>query len=206
MKPIVFTAAGNPENQDRGLVFHFGSRLVLTVADGAGGTGGGAEAAELAIRSIRTKASSADTPGRCSELLREIDSIVSRGRNAGETTCVLAIISGHEVFGSSVGDSGAWLIPPGGDYIDLSCHQIRKPLIGSGGQPVSFRHTMNEGVILLASDGLLKYAAAQRIVEVCRAVPFENLAERLVDSVRLPSGALQDDVTIVLANTPLEFL
>ena len=41
MKPILLTAAGNPENQDRGLVVHGGARVVLCVADGAGGRSGG---------------------------------------------------------------------------------------------------------------------------------------------------------------------
>jgi serine/threonine protein phosphatase PrpC len=49
MKPILLTAAGNPENQDRGLVIQDGVRVVLCVADGVGGLSCGAEAATMAI-------------------------------------------------------------------------------------------------------------------------------------------------------------
>jgi hypothetical protein len=34
MNAILQTAAGNPENQDRGLVLYEGSRIILCVADG----------------------------------------------------------------------------------------------------------------------------------------------------------------------------
>jgi hypothetical protein len=37
MNAILQTAAGNLENQDRGLVIHDGSRMILCVADGAAG-------------------------------------------------------------------------------------------------------------------------------------------------------------------------
>jgi serine/threonine protein phosphatase PrpC len=53
MNPILKTAAGNHENQDRGAVINSGSGLILVVADGAGGLSGGSEAADMAVEIVR---------------------------------------------------------------------------------------------------------------------------------------------------------
>ena len=104
-----------------------------------------------------------------------------------------------EIFGASVGDSGAWLIPQNGTHLDLTQGQQRKPFIGSGSAwSVPFRHQMQGGSLLLATDGLLKYASAERIIETCRQHPTGSAAQRLIELVRCPSGALPDDVTLIL--------
>jgi serine/threonine protein phosphatase PrpC len=199
MKPILLTAAGNPENQDRGLVLHDGSKVVVCVADGAGGRSGGMQAAIMATEFVRQNASVADTAESCSELLRRMDAAIANDSVAGETICALAVMTPQEVFGASVGDSGIWLIPEEGHHVDLTCGQQRKPFIGSGSAwPVPFRHPIRGGLLLLATDGLLKYTAAERIVETCRQHPVEGAAQRLIELVRYPSGALPDDVTLIL--------
>lgn len=200
MKPIVLSVAASTENQDRGLAMDDSNQLILTVADGAGGSSGGSEAATLLIQCVKAGASRLHSAEECSNLLREIDSIICRDRHAGETTGALAVVSKTEVFGSSVGDSGVWFIPETGGYCDLTGGQTRKPLLGSGGRPRPFFCPRQRGILLLASDGLFKYAAAQKIVETCRTVPFADLPEHLVSLIRLPSGALHDDVTVVLTN------
>ena len=53
MNAIIQTVAGNPENQDRGLIQPDGPQIILCVADGAGGRGGGAAAASMAVKLIR---------------------------------------------------------------------------------------------------------------------------------------------------------
>jgi PPM family protein phosphatase len=199
MTPILLTIAGNPENQDRGLVVHDGPRIVLCVADGAGGRSGGLEAAILATEFVRQSASTVNTAESSSELLRRMDAVLAKDPSAGETTCALAVLTAREIFGASVGDSGAWLIPEEGAQVDLTCGQQRKPLLGSGeAWPVSFRHPIQAGWVLLATDGLLKYASAARIVETCRQPSIDAAAQGLVGLVRYPSGALPDDVTIIL--------
>src|SRR5205823_5104126 len=103
-----------------------------------------------------------------------------------------------EVFGASVGDSGAWLIPENGIHMDLTRAQQRKPLLGSGnGWPMPFRIGRQAGRLLVASDGLLKYGSGEGIVEVCRHPSAELAAQRLVELVRYTSGALPDDVTVI---------
>src|SRR5262249_7289847 len=97
--------------------------------------------------------------------------------------------------GASVGDSGAWLIDP---FVDLTSAQKRKPLIGSGRAcPVPFASPF-AGTLLLASDGLFKYAAQSRIRQLAAHPELERIPEMLVDAVRLPSGNLQDDVAVMI--------
>lgn len=201
MKPILYTAAGNPENQDRGLVIHDGARLILCVADGAGGQSGGTQAAILATEFVKQNFPAIETAEACSDLLRRMDTALVQDSDAGETTCALAVVTPGEIFGASVGDSGVWLIPEVGNHVDLSQGQQRKPFVGTGSAwPVPFQCSRQSGILLLATDGLLKYTSAERITETCRRTPSESAAQRLIGLVRYPSGALPDDVTIILTN------
>jgi serine/threonine protein phosphatase PrpC len=201
MKAILLTAAGNPENQDRGLILEDGPRTVLCVADGAGGRSGGGEAAGMAVEFVRQNTSILGNPESCAEVLRKMDTVVANDSIAGETTCALAIVTPEEVLGASVGDSGVWLIPDDEPYTDLTQAQRRKPMVGSAcAWPVPFRRLKRAGVLLLATDGLMKYTSAQRIVETCKRHPIEPAAQRLIELVRYPSGSLPDDVTLILAS------
>lgn len=199
MIPILQTAAGNPENQDRGLVLHDGQRIILCVADGAGGLSGGTEAASSAVKLISQNAIRLSDPDACAEALRSMDTAVAKDSDAGETTCALAIVTPDEIFGASVGDSGVWWIPENGNYFNLSHAQQRKPFIGSGSAwPVPFRHQNQGGSLLLATDGLLKYTSAERIIKTCREYPADEAAPQLIELVRYPSGGLPDDITLIL--------
>ena len=200
MKPVFRTVAGNPVNQDRGLVLLEGSRVVLCVSDGAGGSGGGAEAAAMTEEWIRQNASQLIDANSCAEMLRKMDTAIANDQVAGETTCALTVLTSEEIFGASTGDSGVWLIPELGPHMDLTQPQERKPLLGSGNAwPVPFRCPRQIGRLLLATDGLLKYASVDRILTMCKEPQIELAADRLVESVRYPSGALPDDVTLILS-------
>jgi serine/threonine protein phosphatase PrpC len=200
MKPILLTAAGNPENQDRGLVIEDGSRIVLCVADGVGGLSGSAEAATLAVDLVHQNASLMSNADSCAELLRKVDAAIAKHSVAGQTTCALAIVTSEEIFVASVGDSGVWLILESGDSHNLTQSQHRKPFLGSGSAwPIGFQHPKGKGSLLLATDGLLKYSSAERIIATCREHPADVAAQRLIELVRYPSGSLPDDVTIILS-------
>lgn len=201
MKPILLTVAGNQENQDRGLVLQDGPRMVLCVADGAGGRSGGTEASSMAVELVQQNASQLINANACEEVLRRIDETIAKNPIAGETTCALAIVTPEEIFGASVGDSGIWIIPPEGMHVDLTCGQQRKPFIGSSGAwPVQFRCPLQRGTLMLATDGLIKYTSADRIVETCRQSSMEAAAQRLAELVRYASGALPDDITLILTS------
>jgi serine/threonine protein phosphatase PrpC len=199
MKAVLESVAGNPENQDRGLVLDDGQRIILCVADGAGGQSGGAEAASLAVKLIRQGAFLLSNANACVETLRRIDEAMAKDSVAGETTCALAIVTSEEIFGASVGDSGVWWIAENGDLLNLTEVQQRKPFVGSGDAwPVPFQHRNQPGWLLLATDGLLKYTSAERIVGICREQVVEFASKQLIDLVRYPSGGLPDDVTLIL--------
>lgn len=168
--------------------------LLLVVADGAGGTGDGAHAAESVIAAV-----AASPPltraAACVALLADLDRTLRRG----ETTAVLISLRGDELHGASVGDSSAWLVEPHA-VRDLSEHQRRKPLLGSGrATPVPFTARLGAATLLLASDGLINYAPRDRIAEIARTPTLAGLATRLADLPRLRSGALPDDIAVVLA-------
>jgi PPM family protein phosphatase len=97
----------------------------------------------------------------------------------------------------SVGDSAAWIVG-GGGVDDLTLGQ-RKARLGSGrAAPVSFRRDGLDGTLVVGTDGLFKYATPSGIGEAVRDRSPEEAAERLVEVVRLPSGAFQDDVAVVV--------
>lgn len=173
---VVAESAG-VNGQDRATVTSDDDGIVVALADGAGGTGGGELAAQAVIDAVAEDHASADFAA----LLADLDAD-PKGLGHGQTTAVVLRVTSEGVLGASVGDSGAWMIA-GENIIDLTGGQQRKPLLGSGCTPVAFAGMSPRGATLLvASDGLLRYAK--------RAA--------LLGLVRLPSGGLQDDVSIVL--------
>ncbi len=168
MNPKLLTEAGNPENQDRGVVIYDGPRIVMSVADGAGGRSGGTEAACRAIEWIRENVSNMHDAESCSQILRDLDEKIASDPQAGETTCAPAVVTRDEIYGASVGDSSIWMVRNDGAHDDFTRDQERKPFIGTGAAwPVSFRHPRQSGCLLLATDGLFKYASAERITNAC---------------------------------------
>ena len=155
----------------------------------------------MAVDLVRREASVLDGPDSCAALLQNMDYAIARDKTAGETTCVVAVISDGEVYGASVGDSGAWLVG-GKGFEDLTKRQIRKPFLGSGcASPISFSHdVVNGGILLLATDGLFKYTSSDRIENVCRLASPEAAPKQLIELVRYQSGALPDDITIIFAH------
>lgn len=193
--------------QDRAEAFERGSAAVLVVADGAGGTGGGGEAAELVVDRVRRVVEAGQRlvdPKHWCEVLREIDAALEANPMVGESTAVVAVCTRVVVVGASVGDSGCWLLTEEASR-DLTRHQKRRPLLGSGwAQPTAFWAPFVEGVVLAGSDGLLKYAPMEKIRPVAMGGDLAAAAKGLVDLVRLPTGALQDDVGIALCRQAAE--
>lgn len=186
-------AAARGNGQDRALVFERANGVVIALADGAGGTGNGAVAAQAVIDAV---ASAADAADLC-ELLADLDHDGAR-LGHGQTTAVILAVKPDGMAGASVGDSGAWLVTDR-EIVDLTEGQVRKPLVGSGCEPVAIRAgAIGHGTLLVASDGLLRCGRRQDIACIARGPDLAASARALVDLVRLPTGSLQDDVAIVL--------
>lgn len=181
------------QDEDRAAHRSDGVSDLVILADGAGGISGGRHAAELLVGAAQVIA----TPAEAVQELCRLDSVLSDDSSAGEATAVLLAIRAGALFGASVGDSGAWLI--GQDLVDLTASQRRKPLLGSGAAvPMPFGPVAFVGRLLVASDGLLKYAPRGRIRELAALGELGQAADDLVHAARLPSGGLQDDVALVL--------
>lgn len=192
--------ASGSDLQDRAEFVWRDSNLVLIVADGAGGTGGGAEAAEYVVRSVKNRIHTTElSPDALNGLLVSIDREMSALACFGETTCVLAVLSDRGVVGTSAGDSGSLVFSKAG-VDNLTASQIRKPLLGSGRAiPIGFTRNHFDGTLLMASDGLLKYTSQEKIAATVLTADLDAAANKLVDLVSYPSGALPDDVSVLLA-------
>ena len=78
-------------------------------------------------------------------------------------------------------------------------NQHRKPLVGSGvASAVGFEANHECSLLLVATDGLLKYASEGVLLGRARLPDLDHAVAGLVDAVRLKSGNLQDDVGVVL--------
>ena len=183
------------QGQDRIGIISNGDAVIVAVADGSGGVSGGAEAAERAIDHVAAfardhGAASADS---WAALIARIDAMNERGQCA----LVIAAIADGMIVGASAGDCSAWLITS--EIKDLTDGQVRKPLVGSGSAvPVSFRHALDDGTLLLASDGLLKYARREDIARIALLDDLDEASRCLVKLPELRSGEIPDDIAAVL--------
>lgn len=178
-------------NEDRLLVARHGERTLAIVCDGAGNGGKGGLAADLAIAEL-ARIGQAGFADWMSALLA-VDQLVTSQAQGGECTCVVVEVSDSgEIRGASAGDSEAWMITASGKVHDLTAHQSRMRLGSGQAYPVRFKAQLM-GRLVLGTDGLFKYI---------RPTDIRTFAARgvdaLIESVRLRSGALQDDVAVIL--------
>jgi serine/threonine protein phosphatase PrpC len=90
---------------------------------------------------------------------------------------------------------------PTGGLTDLTAHQRRRPLLGSGeALPVIFEAQLGGCRLVLGSDGLFKYATAERICSLAMQGSVAEAADALANCARLPSGGFQDDVAVVIVS------
>jgi serine/threonine protein phosphatase PrpC len=191
---VVEVVGARGAGQDRARVSEIGDGLVVALADGAGGTAHGAAAAQAVVDAVgRVALPGYDWCNTLSDLDRDGPLL-----RLGQTTAVIISIHNQQIEGASVGDSGAWLIGDT-DILDLTHDQSRKPLVGGGCMAVRIPLTrFDHGTLLVASDGLFRYASRRDIAHIARGDDLASAARALVNLVRLPGGSLQDDVAIVL--------
>lgn len=192
----------NAQGADRTFVSQTPNGHVFVVADGAAGIAGGSHAAEQCVAFVQNMIA-ANVPRDevyWMEALTRLDDAMLRDGNAGESTCIVIEVRDGVCFGACVGDSRAVHFD-GDESVDLTLQQSRKPLLGSGDAVLSpIRFDLKAGRLLMATDGLWKYALWSDILAVLDSHVWESLPVQLVDSVRLPSGNLQDDVGVVVVD------
>jgi PPM family protein phosphatase len=179
--------------QDRAVARTTEDGVLIALADGAGGTANGAFAAQAVIDVALAM------PARGADWRSVLEQLDGDARlQGGQTTAVVLSVSEAGIDGASVGDSGAWVIR-GTEIEDLTAGQPRKPLLGGGCDPAPIRGgPLASGTLLVGSDGLLKYARRSDIARIAISPDLQRAARELIDLVRLESGALQDDVSVVL--------
>ena len=182
------------DGDDRAEAFPTAAGHLLVLADGAGGTSGGAAAADVVL--ARTRTLSFSSPSDCARFLRDVDRQLT---NVGQTTAIIVVVEDGQVFGASVGDSSAWLLGAAGVTV-LTEYQKSKPLLGSGSAtPIAFGPISRVGRVLVGSDGLFKYVPYDRVRNLASTLPLAEVPGALVAAARLRSGALQDDIAVIVA-------
>jgi len=188
------------ENQDRVVTRVFDGALFVALADGAGGQMGGARAAQIAVDVALGCAQNApDLQGLdWAGCLERADAAMESDAEAGITTAVVLAAGEGWLAGASVGDSEAWLIGANSS-VDLTAHQRRKPFVGQSARGKTFGAKWDGETLLVGSDGLFKYVSRETVEAIARGAELEAVADALLERVRYPSGALPDDVSLVLA-------
>ena len=182
-------------------IFERDDVLVVVVADGRAGIRGGDVASRSLVAvvqaAVRDPAFDATEVASWVDLFRSRDTALAL-KGAGETTGVVVVLGPRGLLGVSIGDSEAWVVTAGGvDNLTVG-QQTRQRLGGGGVDLATFARPSLGGVLVIATDGLFKFASPEVIARIVRTGPFESAAERLVELVRHPNGALADDAAVVL--------
>ena len=191
-------------SEDRAAVVSYSGGIVLAVADGVGGRRGGAAAADLAVRLVRdaaTRITRPADPEAWRDLLFDIDQALHADPDAGETTLVVVSVSPEGIVGATVGDSEAWLVSSSAGHSPLTGTGRRKPYLGYGmAVPIGLQHSPPSptDTLLLATDGLFKYADPDRIAATASGADFVAAAAAVAELPRNSAGSFYDDVAVVL--------
>jgi PPM family protein phosphatase len=194
VKFAIATAAAGEVNHDRARVFPTGEGVTIALADGAGRTAYAVYAAQAWIDLV------GESLGlRCpwGDVIERLDGDRDR-RGVGETTAIAISAHPAALGGACAGDSSVWLVLAD-RVIDLAEGAQHKPLVGAGCTPFPIvPRGFAGGTLLVASDGLTKYASRDAIAALAREDDLDAAVLALVSLARLPTGALQDDTTVVL--------
>lgn len=197
-----FACVGSgPRCADRCQVLRGPASAIALIADGAGNSITSIAAADFVLRYAAEYLNGVpillDDTARFCELLAYIDRALAAA-DAGESTGLFVTVSPLGIHGAGVGDCIAWLIDDRG-HRELTAEIARKPLLGSGRAcPAGFSLPPTAGTLLLATDGLWKYAAVDSICSVARKSPIEAAAAELLTLPALASGAVPDDIGVIL--------
>jgi PPM family protein phosphatase len=187
---------GSSQLQDCAEIFHSGNRTIIAVADGVGGIAGGTLAAETFIYTLRRAVEHLTDADACRQLLHQIDRVLAGKSGGGQTTGIVGVIEPGKLFGASCGDSEARLFTSGGRVL-TSLTESTKRFLGSGEALVNEFTAAMKDTLVVATDGLWKYAKSAEIAAIVSTADPERLAAALANLPRLRSGNLPDDIAIV---------
>jgi PPM family protein phosphatase len=198
---VQVSASNRDQSEDAAEVFECGDSLVLALGDGAGGIHGGATASRALVSAVKSAVKNPATDMTdvryWADLLRATDTALAKHAR-GQTTGIVVVLGESKLIGASVGDSDAWVIHSNGvDHLTVAQNTTHR--LGSGhALSTTFERAGLAGVLLVATDGLFRYAAMDVIARIVRASPIGVAAEQLIELVRLRSGKFHDDMTAIL--------
>jgi serine/threonine protein phosphatase PrpC len=182
--------------QDAVGVFVRAHSTVIVVADGAGGIEDGEVASRSVVDAVRQASLEASNAVDWVQVLRQVDYGIASGQS---TACVVELGS-NRLRGASVGDSGVAILDENDDLAFPSDGQQRKPLLGTReAVPKPFVSSWNMKPLVVGSDGFWNYVNRDRLIRKLHFTDFVVMAKSLAEMVRLPSGSLADDVSVVCA-------
>jgi serine/threonine protein phosphatase PrpC len=196
------TDSYRPNSEDRAAEFPSPFGALAVVADGVGGRSGGAAAADAVVGAVTQLVAGLQHPPNSLQLkhwLQTLDREMAASGTVGETTAIVVAFHKGGISGASVGDSAALAFSPTA-CLDLTCGGGGpKPWVGSGAcLPVAIAGPAGDPVVL-ATDGLVKYATEPEIERLVRSTPLDDAPRALIELVRYPSGRLPDDVAVIVA-------
>ena len=194
-------ASNRAKSQDTVGVFERAGVLIVALADGGGGLRGGEAASRCLVSvvesAVNNPAFAVEQVQPWFDVFHATDSALA-ANGAGETTGTVVVLGPRGIMGVSAGDSEAWVVSPT-TIDDLTVGQQTRQRLGSNRvTPAVFGRPALKGVLVVASDGLFKYASSEVIARLVRASAIGAAAEHLVELVRLRSGKVADDVAVVL--------
>jgi serine/threonine protein phosphatase PrpC len=197
-------ASRQGEPQDLSAIFERGDSLVVVVADGGGGIRGGGAASRGLVgvvgSAVKNPAFPLERIEAWMELFKTADAGLAANRT-GETTGVVLVLGPRRLIGISTGNSEAWVVTPEGiDNLTVS-QRTRDRLGSSTAFSTTFDRPAPADPLLIASDGLFKFAAMDVIARRVRGDAADSIdvaAERLVELVRFKPGKVAEDIAVVL--------
>jgi hypothetical protein len=104
-----------------------------------------------------------------------------------KTTGLVVVLGARGLMGISTGDSEAWVVTSS-TVDNLTVGQHTRLRLGSSRATVTtFQRSLLAGVLVVATDGLFKYAAPDVIARIVRDNAIRAAAQGLVELVRLRS-------------------
>ena len=202
VEAVIETRSYRTAAEDRAVVLDHPEGRVIVVADGVGGRSNGGRAADALVASVTRRLPGQTSLHRASvwhRLLEQADADVRADGGRGETTAVVAAVTPLGLAGAAVGDSEAWHVPPAGPAVVLAGRGRRKPSLGCGvAVPEAFAVESWGGTLLVATDGLFKYADPDRILATVRQADLAAAAALVAALPSSPGGTFPDDVAVVL--------
>jgi serine/threonine protein phosphatase PrpC len=194
-------ASNQPRSGEAIGVFPRAEALAVVVADGGGGMRSGGAASRCLVSVVGAAVSDAafalEETSSWVELFRATDAALNVN-SAGETAGLVVVLGPRGILGISVGDSEAWVVRPTG-VDELTVGRQAKQRLGTNRVvPTIFERAALNGVLVVGSDGLFKFAGIDVIARVVRHNPFATAPSRLIELVRLRSGQMAEDAAVVL--------